>query len=273
VKSFTLVESTLDGFNRTERAVNNAVRRKEYRKIKAESSRKKKEGRKQTKPKYYLSKRSFSPPFENSKFNLVPLLEHEGELTSHPLFKPLAHFLRLLYQKNLFEKEPAAKKIEYRLLEAIVKKARKSPQVSTLADLYPDDPKLSWIYYKMLKGTNQYNREEGIPPLGDFIVLHKGAPAISLMFASPLLLEALLGAEISTWIMLEEKRKWQESSKYYFISKDDLQPILSKDFSLASSFLALEPFMDYSKKLTRIQQISGRDKETGIGIEKSLSSR
>lgn len=272
VKSVFLVENSLNGFNRAERVVNNAIVQKAYRNIKGEAIAKKesnsKKGKK--KDKGYVSKRSSYPPLDSSKFNLGPLVHHEGELRLHPLYEMLAEFFRLLYKDRLFAKMPNAEKIEYRMTEALIKKARKFPEIENLAELYPDDPMLAKVFYKMLKGTNQYDRKQGIPPLADFISLNKEKTSASLSFASPILLEAFFGDEIAEQILQEEKKKWEDTNKYYYFSKEDLQAALMKNPARASSFSSLESYINYSKQLSPRTQIGGRDNKTGIGIEKQL---
>lgn len=153
----------------------------------------KRKERRSTKKKITLNKQNrrsifpnvLSSPFDNSKFNIAPLIKHEGDFKLHPLFEPLAEMVRLLYRNNLFERKPRLEKVEYRLLDALIMQARKYPEREDLAEVFPDDPVLRNIYYKMLKGTNQYSETEGIPPLGDFVAIQNDANAISIYFASP----------------------------------------------------------------------------------------
>ncbi len=271
VKSFSLIETTLNGYNRAERAVSNAISSKAYRKIKAEPIGKKEGEKSQTpKEKEYFSYRSLFPAFENSKFNLEPLIKQEGELRIHPLYEPLAEFLRILYRKNLFAKEKKSEKLEYHLIAEMIKKARKLGEVQSLAELYPEDPVLKGIYYKMLKGTNQYDRDRGIPPLGEFLSIRKGGKAVSLSFASPLLLEAFFGLEISSEILKVEREKWENSNKYYFFSKENLESLLMKNPTKAPLLHTFDPYLDYSKQFDKRTQLGGRDKITGIAVEKSF---
>lgn len=269
VKSYFLVESTLDGYRRTERVVGNAIAQKAYRKIKGDPL-VKKEKEKSDASKEYVSRRTLFPPLENAKFNIGALVKEEGELKLHPLYEPLAALLRLLYQDRLYAKEQNGEDLEYRLVEAMLKKARKLSHVENLSELYPDDPKLKAIYYRMLKGTNQYSRESGIPPLSDFLCFDKEGKAASLCFASPLILEALFGSEIASGILAEEKKKWEESNKYYFFTKEDFQTLLTNNPSKGSLLPSIESYLDYSKGFKARDRFGGRDKITGIGVEKQL---
>lgn len=269
MKSFLLVESALSGFRRTERVVDNTLARKNYRKMKANSSQKKKTVPKRKNQSAYASRRTMSPPLEESKFNLGAIAKSETLLQTHPLYEPLANFLRILYQRRVFDQTPKVERPEYQLLEAIVKKLQKFPDADSFAELCPDDPKLKTLYYKMLKGTNQYSPgKNGIPPLADFFSLKKNTKAVNLNFASPSLLEALFGDEVSEEILKMERLKWAGTAKYYYVSKSDLQTILSKNPTTAFLLPALTPHLSDSKKFTSRNRIVGKDESTGISVRK-----
>lgn len=270
VKSFGLIEHTLHSYHRTERSLNNVIVQRAYRKIKAEPTSKKQSDQTQKKEKKYFSLRSLSPPLENSKFNLTPLIQHQGEMHLHPLYEPLASLLRLLYEEKLFSKEKNSSKLEYRLLDALLKKAKKLTEPIHFAELCPDDPQLKKIYYKMLKGTNQYNSSKGVPPLRDFLSLSKANKAVSLSFASPRLLEALFGASISLEIQKLEREKWEELKKHYIFSKEDLTSLLMKTSNNSPLLAAFDPYLDYSKQFAKRDLIGARDQLTGVGIKKPI---
>jgi len=271
-KSFFLAETVFDSHNRVERTLQNSIAKKTYNKYKGEATlpnREKKSS--QQNKKNLLSYRSLFPPLEASKFNLSPLIKCNGEFKLHPLYEPLAELLRILYWKNLFAPEKRDH-IEYSIIDALLTKARKDPETISLADLAPDTPEIKKIYYRMLKGTNQYTvGGNGIPPLGDFIGFREGAnSAISFSFASKALLEAFFNQEIASQITSTEQKKAAESNKYHYFSKDELQPLLMKNPAQFSSFSALEPYIDYSKQLKPRKEKGGKDEKTGLGIKKML---
>jgi hypothetical protein len=273
VKSFSLIETSLDGYNRTQRGVSNAIARNAYRKIKADPAKKNASDKTKVASGEYHSKRCLFPPVENSKLNLRSLIKQQQDCKRHPLYEPLAKLMRLLYQKSVFEKEKSSEKLEYRLIDEMVKKARKLVELKSFAEICPDDPALRKIYYKMLKGTNQYSRSEGIPPLSHFLSLSKAEKEVSLSFASPPILDALFGQEISSTILEVEREKWEQSNKYYFFSKEDLEALLLKSPTKAPFLALLEPHLDYSKQPAPRNQIAGRDKITGIAVELELISK
>ncbi len=272
VKSFLLMETVADSYDRVERNLKNFIVRKSYYKLKGETlnSTKSPNEAQKKKMKTYTSYRSLFPPLELSKFNLAPLAEYMGEFKLHPLYEPLAELLRILYGENLFKQEKL-EKIEYRILDTMLVKARKNPDAESLTELNPDDPIVKKIYYTMLKGTNQYTLHgKGIPPLEDFLYIRKESPAISFSFASAALLEALFGRETSSHIFVEEKKKAQESNTYYYLPKNELQTLLMKNPVLFSHFSPLEPYIDYSKQFKPRTERGGKDDRTGLSVKKSI---
>lgn len=270
VKSFSLIEKTLDGYHRTESALNNECARRAYKKIKTAPKVTSETKKKSNSFNRYVSKREFSPPLEESKFRLAPLIAFEGEIPAHPLYKPLTELLKLLYQNCLFKQEKNPKKLEELLAMAMLKKAKKHPTATLLAALCPDDPHLQKIYYKMLKGTNQYSKTCGIPPLGHFVSLGDTDKSVHIGFASPIVLEALFGEKMATHILQFEKEKSEETQKPYYFSKQDLQTILMNTPTSTPLLTLLEPYLNDSKKFEKREIIGGRDTITKIAIEKPL---
>jgi hypothetical protein len=270
IKSFSLLETTFHSYSHTERVLCNKIAQKKYRKIKTDPAPSKKPGEKKIAKGKYQSMRSLFPPLENSKFNLSPLIQWEGEVKLHPLYEHLAKLLRLLYQGPIFAKEKSKEKLEYLLIDELLKKAKKNKEAASLTEFFPQDPLLQKIYHKMLRGTNQYGKGEGIPPLEHFLSLDKAKEVAALCFASPPVLEALFDKEITTEILSLEKKKWEESHAYYYFSKDDFQTILMKSPAKALLLSALDPYLNYSKQFQPRQSIGGRDGKTGIALELEL---
>ena len=283
-KSFHILESSFEGQHRTERRVNNTIVSKAYRKIKSEGTiPSQKQPSLPTKKGVFESRRQFFPPFENSKFNLAKLFESDEDLRRHPLYEPMATLLRLLYEKPLFSKlsRPG---IEYQILDALLNKAKtlksqgadpvpgQAKITEDLSELGPDDPALRPIYYKLLKGTNQYSEKGGYPPLGDYFCIDKGKLPISLSFASPQLLEALFGKEIKAFILDKEEMEWAKEHKYVYFSKEDLQTLLNQYPVKAQGFTLIEPFIDTSKQFAPRSECGGKDQITGLTVRKKLHS-
>lgn len=265
-KSSFLAESVLDSYNRVESNLQNRAARKTYTKLKGETIQSKTiNASRNQQTNNLVSYRTLFPLLETSKFNLAPLIKDGGEFKLHPLYQPLANLLHILYGENLCKTED----MEYRVLDALLPNARKNPDMESLAELVLDDPLIQKIYYKMLKGTNQYQvGKEGIPPLEDFITVRKENSAIFFSFASPGVLEALLGEEITSRILLEEEKKRKETNKYYYFSKEELQALVMNSPAQFSNFSSLDSYIDYSKQFKSRKERGGKDEKTGLSLKK-----
>jgi hypothetical protein len=216
------------------------------------------------------SKREYFPPLESSKFNLLPLLELKTDPKNHPLYEICAELLRFLYEEPLFK--PHRKEgIEYDLLNAMIKMFRSKADSKVLSDFYPEAPDLRQIFYKMLKGTNQYNVENhlGIAPLEDFILLDKST-SIRFSFASAPLLHAIFGKKIALNIFTAEKKK-REEGKPGSLTKDELTALLSSDTARSSLILELEEHIDFTQKYPKRTTLSKRDKGNGLVVKKKIT--
>ncbi len=269
VKSYSLAETAIVGYDRAERAIASALAKRQYHKIEGEELKTKDKQPPIQKSGNYTSRRTLFPSPEISKFNLGPLVKYQGDLKLHPLYEPLAAFLRLLYQEKVFLKDPSQERVEYRLIEEIVQSAREKPDADSVAELSPRDPKLKQLFYKILKGTNQYGRAVGIPPLSHFLFCDKEGKAVSVAFASPLLLEALFDSAITGAILKHEREEWEKSNTYHAFSKADLEALCIKNPALAPLVASLQEHLNYSRRFPARDKIGGRDKKTGIALEQN----
>lgn len=264
IKSTRLIEKAANSYHRVERNMNNYEIKKSYKKFLKEPSGKIAAGTKKNGFRRYISRRQIFPPLENSKFNLFPLTQLEGEITLHPLYELAASVLRSFYGNNLFKDRE--KKIEYHLLDAILANLKNNPQEQNLAELCPDDPVLAALYYQMLKGTNQYSDEAGISPLKDVLTSSKDPRVLSISFASYGILKALFDEGIARKILSEEKKKSEESHRYCMIPKEDLQMLLKNNPSLLAKFAELQPYIDFSLKIRAKKEIGAKDTKTGLSL-------
>lgn len=281
IKSSFIIETAFRGFNASAQNVNNELAQKGYQKAGKKSKKrdergheKKERGPDQPKNKkdyVYKPQRSHFPPGETSKFNLNVFTQLFSEPKQHPMYEVLGRLLRSLYQDRLFSKEDNSQKMEYRLIEAWLKQIQNHPEIKNICDLYPEDPDLHHVFYKMLKGTNQYDRLNGIPPLEHFLCFRKAKTAVSMNFASELLLETLFDLEAAKTILQEEQKRSIESKKKYYLSKENLQNCLKKYPVHTSNLTQWEPYIDFSKKID-LHKLGKKDKNTGIYVEKALKS-
>ena len=271
-KSFQILESSFEGYQRTERKVNNALAQKAYRKIKGDPVKKNQKEPAIKTSKEFQSRRAFFPPFENSKCNLAPLFaSDQNPKSNHPLYEPIATLLRLLYEKSVFSKT-AQGGLEYQILDALLEKAKALETVTDLNELIPEDKALQPIYYKLLKGTNVCTEEKGYPPLSDYFSIQPGKLPIYLSFAAPQLLEALFGKEIKEFILNKEQKEWESTKKYVYFSKEELQELIQR-YPMKTQLLSLlEPFIDGSKQFAPRKDFGGKDKLSGLAVRKQVKS-
>lgn len=275
-------EKSIHSFHKTSRAVLNSIAKKHYKRIKTTGSPAispktslsstpliKSRGK-------YSSRRMTLPPSTYNKFNLSPLLQLQTDPKTHPLYQVYVRFLRILYEECLF-KECQEPHLEYQLLIAMIKKYQNTKEVNALSDLYPENPELKHIFYKMLKGTNQYDVKEmrGIPPFEDFFYLTNketsstgNPPVIFFSSASPLLLEALVEEKNTLKILEEEQKKWESSGSHAGLSQNELTSLLSHDRKSSALVIELGSYLNFSPVKMKRNYISGIDKTSGLIIKK-----
>jgi hypothetical protein len=271
-----LSEKSFKSFYDTSRIASNAVAQKLYKRIKSPpplpnpSEKPAASTKPVTARKKQQSLREVFPPLDNSKLNLMPLFALQTEPKNHPLYEICASLLHVLYEESLF-KQTKQEGLEYDLLNAMIKTYRTKGNIKTLSDLYPDAPHLKPIFYKMLKGTNQYNAasKSGIAPMEDFFILDK-TPAIHFACASRFLLEALFGEKIALKILAEEKKKYETTGKKASLTQEDLTGLLANDPLRASLVLELGQHIDFSVKNPKRVQLSQKDKTSGLVVKKPL---
>lgn len=256
VKSSRIAEKAVESRNALAKKINNHGTRKLY-----HSDTKKGHGEGAPRNVQHIaSKRDQFPPLENSKFNLGVLTQQEGEIKLHPLYELSAALLRNYYGEKIFKRY--GEKMEFRMLEAIIAKARKTPDVQNMADLTPDDPALAKAFYEMLKGTNM----NSVPPFADVFVFTKEKHAFSFPFASSEILQTVFGKEITQNILAEEEKKSLTMSKFTPISKENLTSLLNNKPVLSSKYSPIEPYIDFAIKKTVRKEVGGRDRQTGLTL-------
>ncbi|MBI3236706.1 MAG: hypothetical protein HYZ48_03265 [Chlamydiales bacterium] len=217
----------------------------------------------------YDSIRSILPPIEESKLDIGVLLDGTlPDVQSHCIY---AIALNLLC--DLYGGEKALRK---RILDEMIRKGKLLGKERELFDLFPEDRSLKEVYYKMLKGTNQYEVEEkkqGLPPLSDFFKIGAGSQSspIHFCFASKPLLRAAVGKDLAEKIIEQEKKRSAEEERRYFFSKEDLQAMLMQDPQHAKLCSELEPHCSFSSKIPRKEKIAGKEKQTGLVITRPLA--
>lgn len=273
-RSISIAERSIGAAFRVESQLRNRLALRSY-SSQAKVKRSKSNGGRKVKRAYY-SMRAISPPIEESKLNISPLFDEAVvDVTHHPLYRIAAELIRTLYEGSPLIPGKPQKGWEKSILDAMIAKGKKAPERERLSDLFPDDDALRATYYKMLKGTNQYElgaKKKGIAPLGNFISMapQKKENAIQFCFASAPLLQAAFGSKITDKLLSEEKKRWDETEKSYFSSKEDLQELLLQNAALANLFTQLEPYLSFRKQIPRKSQIAGTDTTTGLVITREI---
>lgn len=139
---------------------------------------------------------------ECAKINLWPLIQEGRE--NHPLlYEITAKLLHTFYPA--LQKE---KRGEYRLLDELLSAAKVAAQKESLFALEKvglKDPTSHMLYYRMLKGTKQWDlsSRRGYPSLLDYVKAEPTQDKICLFHAHPDLLTALFNEKIAAKLYSE----------------------------------------------------------------------
>ncbi len=126
-----------------------------------------------------------------ARLNLLPLIT-EGR-DEHPfLYETAAKLFRTFYQP-LFQNQP---RFEYRFLDqllASIKTALEKESPFSLEKLSLKDASLQPLYYRMLRGTKEWDLSKGtgLPPLLDYLKCEPSSDKLCLFHAHPDLLSVL----------------------------------------------------------------------------------
>ncbi|HSW87417.1 MAG TPA: hypothetical protein VLG49_07980 [Rhabdochlamydiaceae bacterium] len=223
---------------------------------------------------YYESPRRKKSLSDLSKLNIGPLLIKPAPSFNGKLYESAAHMIRDLYQTKSFFKDSNMEHLEYRVLDGLIETGKSKESASSLAQLFPSDPKLRNIFYKMLKGTNTYDLllDKGIPPLGDFFIVDRAITTkpVYFAYASELLLVAFFGKKNVESIIETEKQKWEEDHKHHALSKTDLETIILSNTQERINLNEFEDLLNFAKSGPSSKTLAGIDKTTGINLKKKL---
>lgn len=202
----------------------------------------------------------FSEALKGTQLNLYSLMQ-EKEVKNHPFYAIAARLLCLLYPTILPDNQAACA-----LLDALFAKAKtlKEPNFN---ELMPEDPLLQEKYYKMLKGTNQYDikQKKGIPPLTDFFMLCKTKEACCyLCSAHFFVLQAIFGEAFSYTIIAGEKQKWENGETKLF-NKKELETLISQHPIEAAIY---EPIKKYCRAQLNKKKTIHKRTQKGMSLRK-----
>ncbi len=133
-----------------------------------------------------------NPNPECSRINLWPLVQEGRE--AHPLLYELA--VKLIHTSYRSFYERGSEQEFLNALLASIKKGLQEEKSFSLEKVVFSDPTFQRIYYKMLKGTREWNLQEkvGYPPLLEYVKLEQSNDKICLHHAHPDLITLLFNA-------------------------------------------------------------------------------
>ena len=192
-------------------------------------------------------------------FNVAAGLSYKSP-RNHPFYDIIIRLLCLLYPTILPDSQAACT-----LLDALLDKA-KILNEPTLNELMPEDPILQEDYYKMIQGTNQYDikQKKGIPPLSDFLMIHKNKVCCYLCSAHFFVLQAMFGEEFAHTIIAGEKKKW-ESGKTKLFNRQELESLI-KQYPIETTFY--ETIKKYTRAQLNQKKTVSRKTQNGMSFKK-----
>ena len=201
---------------------------------------------------------------EFSKVNLSSLVEDTENETLYLV--ALRYFQQIYGPTHFITDEKFAKKIFDAFLAQAKSKWLLNNKICDFHELYPEDPTLHFAYYKILKGTQNYDVSKGIgyPPLSDLFLLEN-----PLFVTKPMnfyhipyrLLEILYGEKIMERIKEAEHTK--KSTKV--LPQTEYEKILQSDHNPKQTLINALLYYKYDEKLK--PRISSTSSKTGITIK------
>lgn len=220
------------------------------------------------------SHRLMTPPRDMAKLNITSLLN--TSLESSFLYEVAASLLHTLYGHAQFVRDYQDQNWAKQLLNTLIEKGKNQERELSFLDLMPQDPSLQLLYYKMLKGTGNYDlaKKQGYPPLSDFFILSDSdAKPIYVCFASYPLLFSLFGEEITQKIIEIEQDKAKEDGKRHTITKKELTELITAKKPKGKNLVDFEPLLSYSKKTLSLSSLNYLDEPSGVQVQISMPTR
>lgn len=168
---------------------------------------------------------------ECSKINLWPLI-HDGRELHPVLYELAAKLIRTFYGPL----DTGEKRFEYQFLDILLASAKATLQeegpfsLEKIALLKPDYQR---IYYKMLRGTKNWDLREGVgcPPLSDYVKAEPSEEKICLFHAHPDLITILFNGKIGWKLYAEIHQEHPSALTVELIEKvcSEMHQIIDRD--------------------------------------------
>ncbi len=159
------------------------------------------------------------------------------------------------------------------------KEAKKDLFSIKLSQFHPKSTLENHIFYKMLKGTHQYNleKQEGYPPFEDVFCLEEKKPLKILHFPSlpSTMLKALFGEPLTKSILEKEAAIPSNGTApvVKILSEQELLDLLHKKSPSDTKLDPLIAILDFSLRHKLKEKIIVCDETTNIHLEKELPAR
>jgi hypothetical protein len=216
---------------------------------------------------HYRSERLKPPLNENNKLNISPLftVAKEPNLLLEKTLKKL--ILILYHEKKFFAKEGyTQEELAVNLVKSLIEKGRGKETLEALTDLYPKDPFLQNLFYKMLKSAT---------PLSDYITLieKKERKPVCFKYAPTDLLTALFNEKITEAILKKEEENYFAHEKGSpILQAHELKEILSRS-SFAGQIETLIPLIEFGSPKNSKKTLRRSDVKTGITLSYTIKKQ
>lgn len=183
----------------------------------------------------------------HSRLNLTPLFQSNKSKEQETLRLIFSKVLLRLYGDPLFAAYGNKSDICEKLIKEFKKKHLKNDDNFTA--LFPEDEKLSELFYAILKGTSVYELpNKGIAPFQDFFHLNDDPKAKAICFpkASKELLEELFGEKNAFLIIEHEEKKSLEAQRNISLDQSELETLLNQEHFPSDLAQAIFAIMDFT---------------------------
>jgi hypothetical protein len=260
-------------FIKTERQLRNQWIQKQYRKV--VSQKKKIAMPSSSSPKIRqreeLSKRHTKIPYQYGKLFLKPVFKDLN--ASNSLSEIVERLVLELYGHTSFFKE-ASQNVSQELMRFWLQKNQKNP-IESFKDLFPENEPLKSIFYKMLRGTSDYNveKKEGYPPFRDFFSF-QGDDETLIYFnhAHFSVLKAFFGREDLLLAILAKEAELVKQKTPFLSSHLNELLIKQCDFS-QKRISEMSPYLYFGFKSRQFKMLSCQDRKLKLTLKKIVDPK
>jgi hypothetical protein len=180
--------------------------------------------------------------FTDGKFNLWPLITSDTTPESKLFYEKAVNLIEILYREADFYQIAKDPNLARKIVNNMCGRG-----ATTFHELFPDDPALAKVYYKMVQGTNT-----GYPALEDYFKIDPGNKKIQFRYATAEVLKAVFGDELTHQIIQKEYSKWESDDQPYILKKEELNDLIKPSSSFDVNHLDI--LFDFQLKKEGIQR-------------------